>query len=125
VKGIVMSNKTNERNRFRELCKVLYRLKKEESREVGLKVNSLIQELHFEVRQSKEMNLSKEEMAESGKYIERTLNDIVALRKEDRIGQEFPSFSKFFKFLRKNNMTFHNVRDMIVESAEYLKRQKV
>jgi hypothetical protein len=69
---------------------------KNKEREIGLKVNELVNEFHKEMRHIKKKGLDDE----TKQYVDNLMKELVELRQTPRFVKDFPSFSSFFAYVR-------------------------
>lgn len=81
-----------------------YKSKKKEDSQVGLKINSLFQEFHSEMKlEQKDRNLNR---------LKEIVEQLRELRKTRLFKHEFPSFAMFNKYCKKEDLTLKDLLEV-------------
>lgn len=94
----------------RNELKGFYNKRKKEDRAIGLKINSLTQELLFEIKKAIEKDDKSED---TKKYITNLVKEIKGLREVGRLKNEFPSLSSLSKYLKKEGITLAEIKESV------------
>lgn len=96
------------RNYYRNYLKKFYKKKKEEDREIGIKINNLIFEFHYEMKEIEKGNIDKE----SEEYLKNIIKNIGGLKEEQLFKNDFPSFSRFYKYCKKEKLSIKDIEGL-------------
>lgn len=90
---------------FRNYAKGFYKRSKTKERKIGRKINELMQELHHESK-------FRDKGDEDKEYLKRLMKELIELRQTPRFIKEFPSFAVFFNYIRKEGMSYNDLKEL-------------
>jgi len=98
----------NKRRLFRNFAKKIYKNRREQDRQIGLKINELIQEIHYEIKQIKDGKIRKD----TEEYLRGIGSEIKELKSLKLTKEDFPSFSAFWQYLKSEKISHKDLKEL-------------